>query len=106
MMFICNDCGKTFLEPAITHDSVPYGESSVAGPAQASCPRCGGNFETAKECELCGEWVIGELNGVTVCFECLCDLKKRLHNLITENFNEPEQTVLDALFEEGVYGEY
>ena len=105
-MFICNDCGETFLEPALICDSVPYGEGVVDGPAQACCPYCKGNFETAKECELGGEWIVSELNGVNVCFDCLSDLKKRLHNLILKNFTEPEQTVLNALFEEGVYGEY
>ena len=106
MMFICNECGETFPEPAITHDSVPYGEEYIDGPTQASCPYCHGNFETAKKCELCGEWCISELKDNNVCHSCLGELKKRLEPLMAENFSESEKNILTALFEEGGYSEY
>lgn len=66
-MYICNNCGEVFETPATHEEHHPYGMTSVT-EYWAVCPRCReADFDEAKQCERCGEYV-AELH------EGLCDI--------------------------------
>ena len=49
-MWICNDCGAVFEEPRQTHNGGTYDEPWT------ECPVCGGGYERAELCDICGCW--------------------------------------------------
>lgn len=56
--FVCVECGCVFQEPKQyieRHglDTPPYEEFT-------GCPKCGGAYVPAKQCEYCGKNIIGE----------------------------------------------
>lgn len=70
--FVCVECGYVFQDPkeyVETHglDTPPY-EHFIG------CPKCGGAFVPAKQCEYCGQNIIGEYvkiaDGNIYCEEC------------------------------------
>ena len=69
MKFICNECGDTFDYPNSVIERHPYGDT-FATEEFGTCPACGGSdFETAKECEVCGAPVaVSEL--YDLCAKC------------------------------------
>lgn len=97
-MFICEDCGETFLEPSISYDTVPYGDGYVKGPGQASCPYCHGNFEEGKKCEHCGNYFL-ESRMNEICEDCLDELQTRFSNMLHNNFTEYEIKALNTIYE-------
>lgn len=66
-MFICNNCGETFVAAKIIEEPHPYG-MSTATETWAVCPYCEDtDISEAKQCERCGE-LVAELNNG------LCDI--------------------------------
>lgn len=66
-MYICNVCEETFEEPKIIKEKHPYGKSYAEEPI-AVCTHCEEtDFQEAKKCERCGNYV-PELK------EGLCDI--------------------------------
>lgn len=66
-MYICNKCEAVFETPDTYKEHHPYGMTS-ATEIFAVCPHCGDtDFDEAKRCEHCGEFV-AELH------EGLCDV--------------------------------
>ena len=56
-MYICIECGEVFSEPDAHIEHHPYGKG-YATESWAICPHCRStNFEEAKECSRCGEYV-------------------------------------------------
>ena len=67
--FICNECKETFDYPNSYVEGHPYGDTYVTEEF-GCCPACGGSdFETAKECEVCGELIPSSLM-YDLCAEC------------------------------------
>ena len=71
-MFICLDCGHMFDKPKMyteTH-GLPYPPYETWG----GCPKCGGVYDFAKECDVCGRCFDGEyvriVDGTIVCSNC------------------------------------
>jgi hypothetical protein len=65
-MYICNNCESVFETPDVHKEHHPYGMTS-ATEYWSVCPHCGEtDFDEAKKCERCGEYV-AELD------EGLCD---------------------------------
>ena len=65
-MYICNNCEAVFETPGTHEERHPYGMTS-ATEYWAVCPFCGEtDFNEAKKCDRCGEYV-AELD------EGLCD---------------------------------
>lgn len=72
MPYVCLDCQHIFEETkryVETHglDTPPYEEID-------GCPRCGGAYATAHECNECGHWITGEYikttSGQRICENC------------------------------------
>lgn len=67
-MYICNECGEVFEQFKIAIEYHPYGEG-YATEKWAVCPYCKDNdFQEAKECENCGEYVAELTEGL--CDKC------------------------------------
>lgn len=64
-MFKCTECGEVFCEP----DSWAESHGEILG----GCPNCGGHFEEAYKCEICGEWYTEDELCEGVCDECVND---------------------------------
>lgn len=66
-MYICNNCGETFREYDTYTEHHPYG-NGTAEEVWAICPYCGDNdFDEAKKCERCGEYVAELHDGLCDC---------------------------------------
>lgn len=77
-MLICLDCGETFDEPKHfieRHglDTPPYEEFN-------GCPKCGGAYDDAVECDKCGDIVSSEsitkFEGNDLCPDCWEEVQK------------------------------
>ena len=56
-MYICLECGEVFEEPKRYTENCGYGASNDPYDYHYSgCPVCGGNYDEAIECDMCGEW--------------------------------------------------
>lgn len=64
--FICEECGWHFDEPK----ELDYGYISLNGPA-SGCPVCGGAYEYAVLCNLCGEEFLEDQLFEGICPKCL-----------------------------------
>lgn len=97
-MYKCTCCGEDFLEPKITQDTVPYGSGFVKGIAQECCPFCGGDFEEAKICELCGDSYIDSKHD-GVCDSCINVIANRFSELLKTNFTPFEVGILNSAYD-------
>ena len=69
----CNDCGHIFEDGEASCYSEYMGEchGSPAYDSFSCCPCCGGDYETAKTCEVCGGVFLYDEMTDGVCDECL-----------------------------------
>lgn len=92
-MFVCAECGYVFDEP----------EKWVEehGERMSGCPACGGNFDDAKKCELCGEEYSTNLStqGDLCCEKCSSVIEETFENLLHSNFTEYEISILNSIYE-------
>ena len=74
-MFICDDCGEVFEEPAAYYESREFWGASCQ-EAFGACPNCGStDYDVAMRCDRCGEWVIdGHWTDIFLCDICFDDL--------------------------------
>lgn len=76
-MFICMDCGHVFEEPRVEHERMADFWGAPAWEEFGVCPNCGSvEYDTAEQCERCGEWVpeTTDFGNVKLCDFCLEDL--------------------------------
>ena len=73
-MYICNNCEEVFEKPKIYYEHHPYG-MGYAEERWVVCPHCGeADFEEAKECKRCGEYVAELEDGLCdVCYSEMYD---------------------------------
>ena len=67
--FICEECGLHFDEPK----ELDFGFLSLNGPA-SGCPHCGGAYDYAVLCNLCGEEFLEDQLFEGICQDCLNEL--------------------------------
>lgn len=102
-MFKCDDCGRTFYEPKLLPNTVPYGSQTVTESTLCVCPYCGGHFEETKPCVICGNEYSGEdIDGV--CPYCVNILKMRHSEILKEKFSPLEIKVLNVAYDGEVFG--
>lgn len=75
-VFICLECGETFDEDEIYTWREDRGEfwGVSCSEEMSGCPYCSGNYEEARMCDCCGEWISEEdmrfIDDDIVCEEC------------------------------------
>lgn len=71
-MYICNNCGILFETP--TQYTETHGIETPPYEVWNGCPECGGSYTKTFECDVCGEYILGEyitvVNGMKICEEC------------------------------------
>lgn len=71
-MYICSECEGVFEEPETYEEHHPYG-MGTASETWYVCPYCQStNYDEAKECTRCGEYVAELENGL--CDACYGDM--------------------------------
>ena len=73
-MYICFDCGELFEEPK--HYVETHGLDYPPYETWKGCPVCGGAYDDAMECSICGNYITGDYiedDGVFVCDNCYED---------------------------------
>lgn len=96
-MYKCYSCGATFSEPKTDYDLVPYGSGYVKHASGESCPYCGGDYDKASVCELCGDSFFEEdSNHNDVCQSCANIVLERFISLYRENFTPFERDIINV----------
>ena len=74
-MFKCYECEATFSEPRIYTEKIGEHFGFPAYESFACCPECGGSFDEATQCKICGEWFFDDELDDGICEECLVEKK-------------------------------
>ena len=71
-MYICKDCDRIFQYPRLWTET--HGLDSPPFEKWRGCPYCGGVYQEAVVCELCGKYIVGKYiktkDDQFVCQEC------------------------------------
>lgn len=99
-MYQCSKCGHLFEEgeQKIVHDCTGEFWGAPAYDTYSVCPMCGGDYEHAKSCRICGGYDTS-LTEYDVCDECQNELLKRFNDLIENNFSAEERGILNELLD-------
>lgn len=79
-MFKCYDCEATFSEPRIYTEKMGEHFGVPAYASFSCCPECGGNFDEATQCKICGEWFFEDELIEELCEICLDEAKAEYHD--------------------------
>lgn len=91
MVYKCDECGHIFEDGEEKRWVEPHGEE------MKGCPLCSGTYSDAKECEMCGAYIVeGEF-----CDDCKEELIDRFKWLLETNFLETQRKFIIELLEEG-----
>lgn len=74
-MFKCYDCEATFSEPRIYTEKMGEHFGVPAYASFSCCPECGGNFDEATQCKICGECFFEDELDDGVCEMCIDEKK-------------------------------
>lgn len=74
-MFKCYDCEATFSEPRIYTEKMGEHFGFPAYESFSCCPECGGSFDEATQCKICGEYFFDDELDDGICEECLEEKK-------------------------------
>lgn len=78
-LFVCIECGETFLEPARWEEDRGECFGFPTHEAVAGCPYCFGSFTEAHRCECCDEWIVDDYmkteDGKRYCSNCTTQMK-------------------------------
>lgn len=101
-MYRCLDCGHVFEEgeQKVYRENVGECHGTPAYQEFSVCPVCGEDYEEVKPCKICGSYE--HETDEDFCDECQKDVKKRLDNLIKQNFNDTEIELLKQMDEDGL----
>ena len=78
-MFKCYDCEATFSEPRIYTEKMGEHFGVPAYASFSCCPECGGNFDEATQCKICGECFFEDELTEELCEICLDEAKAEYH---------------------------
>jgi formylmethanofuran dehydrogenase subunit E len=78
-LFVCIECGETFLEPARwTEDRGEY-FGFPTSEEFVGCPYCNAPYTEAHRCDCCEEWITGDYiktdDGRRYCDNCITPMK-------------------------------
>ena len=79
-MFKCYDCEATFFGPKNVSERVGEYHGEPAYTSYACCPECGGNFDEAIQCKICGEWFFEDELDDGICEMCIDEEKEKYHD--------------------------
>lgn len=79
-MFKCYDCEATFSEPRIYTEKMGEHFGVPVYASFSCCPECGGNFDEATQCKICGEWFFEDELDDGICEMCIDEGKEEYHN--------------------------
>lgn len=79
-MFKCYDCEATFSEPRIYTEKMGEHFGVPAYASFSCCPECGGNFDEATQCKICGEWFFEDELDDGICEMCIDEGKEEYHD--------------------------
>lgn len=101
-MFICQECGHEFSDPAI-HDEQRYHDGRIVDTLHIHvCPRCYcTQYDEAIHCERCGK-PISPTAPYHLCHDCTVQAQQRFVDMLREQFTPGEIKLLIDLYE----GEY
>lgn len=75
MMLVCKDCGQLFDKPQEWEEH--HGLSSPPYEKFSGCPFCSGTYAEAKQCDGCGEYIIGKyirtVDNTFYCEDCFSE---------------------------------
>jgi predicted nucleotidyltransferase len=74
-MYICENCGKIIEEVPFDYEywNLSDGFNNAKKIIHEQDCSCGGSYEKAKECEICGDYI--KESGIDICEKCLEDYK-------------------------------
>jgi hypothetical protein len=102
VIYRCRDCGEVFDEDEIvTHTgylSEAWGRPIYETVSESPC--CGGSYEEAKKCSICGQYEDMEC-GDKWCANCYTDIIKTFNQLMIDNFTEEAMNMLRELIDNG-----
>ena len=75
-MFKCYDCEATFSEPRIYTEKMGEHFGVPAYESFSCCPECGGSFDEATQCKICGEWFFEDELDDGICEMCIDEKKQ------------------------------
>ena len=89
-IMVCGSCGALFDEPHRYQED--YGEWF------SCCPRCGGEWEYAVQCDSCGEYTHPDKLEEGLCPGCRTDVIRRFREALSQ-FTEEELRFLNEVYE-------
>lgn len=75
-MFKCYDCEITFSEPGIYTEKMGEHFGTPAYEIFSCCPECGGCFDEAAQCKICGEYFFEDELDDGICENCIDEKKQ------------------------------
>lgn len=98
-MYICNNCGRTFEEPATGREEHPYGEGT-ASEIISSCPYCRDyDYEDAVECEHCGKRISHSESDFGLCDDCRIGIAVRVRKFFDGYQDNEKDYIFDRVLE-------
>ena len=79
-MFKCYDCEATFSESRIYTEKMGEHFGVPAYASFSCCPECGGNFDEAVQCKICGEYFFEDELDDGICEMCIDEEKEKYHD--------------------------
>lgn len=107
MSFICMDCGRIFEDEEQKTWSESRGEfwGVSCSEEMSGCPDCGGDYDEAEQCEICGKDCCKEELICGVCEECIDEASKNFKLCEKICGDEKKEIKINALlaslFDEG-----
>ncbi len=99
MSYICLECGHTFEDGEQANWKESRGEfwGVSCFDTESGCPKCGGEYEEAVVCEICGAACLeDEING-GACNECINEYRKNFSVCHNISFGETKQIKINDL---------
>lgn len=99
-MWKCNSCGALTNQPPVTALSFFQGDKPVEIEIPTGCD-CGGDFESAFECEECGAYysAYDEVRG-GCCVKCTDKVKKELRDFMKRHSKAQQNCIHDLMYYE------
>ena len=97
-VYICLDCGEVFSEPSEFYETHGFQDHHYH-ETFTQCPKCGGDYEEAVECERCGEYVAESMSENCLCAKCRGAVWREFVKLMGDNFSPNEREYIYSQWE-------